>query len=348
MLGREREAVRWGEEHLSNALSTAEQSQLRHMLVSIKPKYPHFAQLSFDNSSAYQENNFSFSYGIPWGESQVWQTEIVNDHFEPISLPSGADFASMKQLSWKNQWQWFGDQNDYSVTTDISWGDSWRRDGLALSWNRRWHKSLSTKGYWEINQSTSASQLASALAQTDILGVNTNWLITSRESVSLDVKSLRYNSHFGDKLGSGKALTFTLSEQIFRRDPAWKLYFSWQWQRNNLVDGPLDGIADALDGISVKAADFITPSYGRLSIGSRIYRGQPSDIGLDMPSPRFFLDANVGYLYFDDITDFGISSGLGWRIFGTDELSLSGQYQSSNLQQNSDFKFNLNYQIHFD
>jgi thioredoxin-like negative regulator of GroEL len=348
MLEREREAVRWADLHLSNALTDNEQSQLRHRLVSIKPKYAHFAQLSFDNSSAYQQDNFSFRYGIPLGENQQWQTEIVSDHFGDVLLPSGANFALTQQLSWKNQWQWFSYQDDYSLKTDISWGDDWRRDGLALSWERRWQPSFSTKGYWEINQSTSASQLANALAQSDILGISSNWLATGRESVSLDIKSLRYDSHYGDNLGKGKAITLTLTEQVFYKDPTWKLYFSWQWQRNHIVDGAIEGVANAFDGVSVTAADFITPIYGRLSVGSRIYRGQPGTIVLDMPSPRFFLDANVGYVYLDGRTDFGISSGVGWRLFGADELSFSGQYQSSNLQQNSDFKLKLNYQIHFD
>ncbi|OUS24828.1 hypothetical protein A9Q98_13100 [Thalassotalea sp. 42_200_T64] len=348
MLDRDREAISWANQHLTDALPLAEQSQLRQQMVAIKPKYAHFAKWSFDSSSAFKANSFSFSYGMPWGGAQHWQTELISDHSDDILLQTGPSLTLTEQLRWKNQWQWFSYDDDFNLASDISWGDGWRRDGMALSWDKRWTKSLMTKGYWEINQVSNASRLANALAEEDIFGISANWSVSGRESLSMAVKSFRYDSHYGDELGDGQALSLTLLERIFAQDPAWEVYFDWRWQQNDLVEGPIVGIANAFEGAAVTATELITPRYGRLALGSRVYRGLPGAIGMDLPSPRFFVDANIGYLYFADQIDFGISTGLGWRLLGADELSITSQYQSSNFQQDNDFKLNINYQIYFD
>ena len=351
MLNRDREAIRWAEENLSAALTNDEQSQLTRRLVSIKPKYPHYVNLRLNNSTAYQQQDIKLSYGMPFGDSQHWKTAIVSENYDDIVLPSGTKLAltgQTKQISWINHWQWKENNDDFTLTTDLAWGDGWRRDGLALSWQRSWLESLSTKAYWQINQATKASQLAAALAQSDELGLSVNWQVTTRESVALDLKTVDYDSHFGDSIGKGTNITLTLTERLFRNDPAWQVYMGWQWQRNDLAEGTLVGVAQTYNEANVSSSDFLTPIYGRFSVGSRVYRGQPGEVGRASTSPRFFVDANIGYEYFTERIDYGLSSGVGWRIFGADELSVSMQYQSSNLQQNSDFKVTLNYQFHFD
>lgn len=348
LLGRKSEAIELGEAELNNAMSDNAQQQLRGQLVEAQAEYPHVLQASFGQLSAFDQQNTRITYSVPWSDAHYWQASLTQTNFASVEFEAGSVVDLPNHVAWENQWRWQDEDDEFSISTNIAWGEDWRRDGVSIVWTRQWQHALNTQGYLQLNQLSRASRLASALAQTDVIGLNTNWQITSRESLSLEIQSLDYSTHYKDALGQGNNLSLTLSEQLFRQDPSIDIYFNWQWQHNDLLSDPLTKVSNALGSVSLSANDFFPAKYGRIALGGRVYRGQPSALGRATGSPRLFIDANVGYLYFDKEPDFGISAGAGWRVQGDDELSVTAQYQSANLQGNSNFHLTLNYQIYFD
>ena len=65
--------------------------------------------------------------------------------------------------------------------------------------------------------------------------------------------------------------------------------------------------------------------------------------GAMKPSPRYWFDTAVGYNTISSRADLTVSSGLGWRILGDDELSFKVDWQSQDTNGDTSLQITLGY-----
>ncbi|MGB0495720.1 MAG: tetratricopeptide repeat protein, partial [Kangiellaceae bacterium] len=195
-----------------------------------------------------------------------------------------------------------------------------------------------------IDQAFEVSQFSTIAAENDQISLGLNYFPTSRESISFRLNLNNVSTRLGDKLGTGWDYSIRASERLFSSDPGWEVYLDFVQQEYQLEDAQLTKINDFFNPVnSIEAVDFIDDKFARFSLGQRLFHGVPGQAGSIKPSPTYWLDTSVGINTLNNQTDFSISSGLGWRIFGDDELSIKIDWQSSDINGDESLLFSLGY-----
>ncbi|KXI24512.1 hypothetical protein AS132_00610 [Photobacterium sanguinicancri] len=112
--------------------------------------------------------------------------------------------------------------------------------------------------------------------QDNILGANLSYQPTARENLAMQVSFHDLSTRFGDDIGRGWDMNIRASEQFFFNDPAWQIYSEYSMQQVKHSSNKLQGVNAWQQGPRpLTPSDFIAERYQRLSIGHRLWHGEP-------------------------------------------------------------------------
>ena len=341
LTGQYQKAWQQGQENVGRMVDLQAEKQLRRVHVNQHPDKTHSLRSQVAQNSQWDITKFSLDYYAPHrdGHWRLGSDYQIAD--APLQL-QGNDIDSESRL--RGQYLLRQLDTSWKVNVDIADGLGDQRLGASISYqapiDSYWTASLKLG----LNNAVEASQLLTLAGQDNIAGLTLNYQPTSRESVAIQFNLHDLSTRFDDEIGQGWDLNLRVSEQLFFADPAWQLYGDVSMQRVNLSDKPLDGINAWRNGtFPLTSGDFVEDEYQRVAIGQRVWHGNPGVPGAMVPSPRYWFDSSLGYNVTNSRFDMTLSSGLGWRVVGNDELYLSVDWQSQDRNGDESMKLSLGY-----
>ncbi|MFT5675165.1 MAG: putative Zn-dependent protease [Paraglaciecola sp.] len=339
--GQHRLAWKEGQELIGTLIDDAEEKQLRSIHVTQHPFMTHSLRSQYYSNYPWDINIFSVEYYAPhndgyWRLGSYYQTAGTPDVF------SGNTIDDELRLRGSSSYQL--DNSDFMLEFDIADGLGDKRLGFKATYQAAF------SSYWKgavgvgLNNDIRASQQLATAGSDNLINLFLHYQPSARNSIAFNFNYHEMSTRFGDDIGTGWDGSIRASEQLFFADPAWQLYAEYIMHNADLNDDPLNGINSWNKGTKdLTSADFLDDRYQRIALGQRFWHGSPGKPGSTAPSPRYWLDGSVGYNLETDRADMTVSSGLGWRIIGNDELYLSVDWQSQDRNGDQSSKTSLGY-----
>lgn len=165
--------------------------------------------------------------------------------------------------------------------------------------------------------------------------------------------SVRYDTftdiYDNEKIGHGLAGQGNWNYQLLADYPEWIITTGIDWQHYRAADQLGQTLSRQMVPGAVPA-DLINEHYLRYNLSNRWQRGNVGALNARAPTPQWFLGLNTGYQIRPESTfEYSLEAGIGWRIFGDDELALSTTYARNTLQNlnGADYQFQVSYQYRF-
>ncbi|MFB9933573.1 tetratricopeptide repeat protein [Photobacterium aphoticum] len=344
-VGRHQEAWQHGQSQIGNMADKQAEMQLKRAHVLQHPHKTHSVRSQVMQISQWDITRFSLDYYRPhvdgnWRLGTDWQQSGTPDPFEGNAI----DDEFRLRGKYFHQYS----DSDFTVGLDLADGLGDQRLGVSFDYQ------VTLDDYWQLavnaglNQHIEASDLLTIAGQDNRLGISATYLPTARESVFMQFNLHDLSTRFDDDIGQGWDFSLRVAEQFFFNDPAWQIYADFTAQQINLNNDPLTGINQWHKGTRpIVSSDFIDDDYQRLSIGQRVWHGEPGLPGATVPSPRYWLDTSLGYNTLNADMDFTVSAGLGWRVFGNDELYFTTDWQSQDRNGDESLRLRLGYYYSF-
>ncbi|HEU0195631.1 MAG TPA: hypothetical protein VFQ88_00270, partial [Nevskiaceae bacterium] len=191
----------------------------------------------------------------------------------------------------------------------------------ALQFGYQFTGRLSGDIFARYNDQTLDSSYFRVLGTRDSAGVDLDYTLSARDSVSLRAQGLRYQSHWNDFLGTGWSID-TNFRRALKVGQSYEVdaYTGLSYVHNNLVRTlPLRVAARLPTGSG--PTTLLAPNFGFAGVGLALSRGMP---GTDYPTVgglRYHADLGLGYVWPDDRIGVAFTGSVGHRILGSDELS---------------------------
>ncbi|WP_299013334.1 tetratricopeptide repeat protein [uncultured Photobacterium sp.] len=345
LIGQHQKAWQHGQNNLGNQADQIAENQLLKIHVNQHPNKNHSIRSQVNHNSQWDITRFSLDYYSPHKHGN-WR---LGTDFQSAGTPEqlqGNDITSETRLRGQYQYQQL--DASWKVGFDVAEGLGDQRLGLTASYE------APVDNYWNaavnlgINSHIEASQLMAIAGQTNKLGLSLGYQPTARESIALQLNWHDLSTRFNDEIGQGWDFNIRVAEQFFFADPAWQIYGSLSMQKVDLSDKPLNSVNTWHQGqTKLTSRDFIEDEYQRLALGQRVWHGEPGIPGATVPSPRYWIDSSLGYNVTNSQLDMTLSSGLGWRVVGNDELFLSVDWQSQDRNGDQSLKLSMGYYYSF-
>lgn len=249
----------------------------------------------------------------------------------------------------------------YGLSLDTSQRDDENRNGVGI--NRSWQ--VTPRDYLQVgldwHREADESGLMRTFGQRDQLYALGRHALTPRDQLSWRLAQKRFSTRQGDNMGSGQAINVALSHTLEFASPNWSVRGGADYQRNQLSNRALDGIGSNQGGAldlsafstdpsgQVMADDLLEARYGQLYVGSTWRRGTPGALNRSTPQYSWLIDTLAGWQWEDQTFNYGVTGGIGFGLFGNDELAIKLGYQSA--PQGSDGKaggvLNIGYSMPF-
>ncbi|PSW20259.1 hypothetical protein C9I98_09400 [Photobacterium sanctipauli] len=337
LTGQHQKAWQQGQNEIGRLANPVEEEQLRRIHVNQHPNKTHSLRSQVKQISQWDITHYSIDYYAPHHDG-YWRLGTDYQVSGTPELLDGSEVEDETRLHGQYQRQLI--DSAWTIGFDVADGQGDKRIGLNASYQ------FTVDDYWRagvklgINSHIEASELMTTSGQENVLGFNLNYQPTARESVAFQFNIHDLSTRFGDDIGTGWDFNLRVAEQFFFADPAWIVYGDISMQDVTLSDDPLDGVNQWHQGPNtLTSGDFIADEYQRLSIGQRVWHGEPGQPGPTVPSPRYWFDSSLGYNVTNSQMDITLSAGLGWRIVGNDELYISTDWQSQD--RNGDESLNI-------
>ncbi len=339
--GRHQLAWLEGQEKIGKLADIDVESQLRKIHVRQHPKMTRSIRSQYDNNYQWKINRFRVDYYDQHSDG-YWR---LGGDFQTAGTPdifAGNNIDDEFRLRGGSQYQL--NNSEWGLAFDIADGLGDNRYGIKASYQ------TALDNYWTgtigvgLNNDIRASQPLATAGSDNLINLNLHYQPTGRKSLALRMNYHEMSTRFGDDIGTGWDGSIRASELIFFADPAWQVYGEYSMHRANLNNTPLDGINSWNQGTNtLTSADFLDDKYERVSLGQRFWHGNPGTPGPTAPSPRYWFDSSVGYNLITERADMTLSSGLGWRIIGNDELYFSIDWQSQDRNGDQSSKTSIGY-----
>lgn len=223
-----------------------------------------------------------------------------------------------------------------------------RADGYDTAW--RLETQWSPADAWSISLGLGRNERAPDSAESwwlvgrDREYVGASYSPWSRLSLYGEVAALHDYSEAGESLGDGYSAGLTGSYTLWREDPSFTVSAGYQRQSLDLTDTLPASVQADLD-TPLPPGSLLTEDYERLGMAARWSHGEPHATYRTAPSPQAFLEIGGGYVLSTNTPEIGIGVGVGWRVLGDDELSLSGRWTSEGLDGSGRADLNLTYTL---
>ncbi|MGR5078648.1 tetratricopeptide repeat protein [Photobacterium swingsii] len=344
-VGRHQQAWQQAQQEIGVLADEVAEKQLRKNHVNQHPNKTHSVRAQQTAITQWNINRFSLDYYAPHYNGYY---RLGSDYQQADTPELLGKTPIDDEFRLRGGFYWQQNESTWAVKADLAQGVGDQRLGVLAEFNTQ------LKSYWSggiklgINNHLEASQLMTLAGQDNVLGINVNYQPTARENLAMQVSLHDLSTRFGDDIGRGWDMNIRASEQFFFNDPAWQVYSEFSMQQVSHSNAPMRGVNRWQQGPRPLApSDFIAERYQRLSIGHRVWHGEPGVPGPTAPSPRYWLDNSVGYNVEAQQIDMTLSAGLGWRIIGNDELYMGVDWQSQDRNGDESLKVAFGYYYSF-
>lgn len=222
------------------------------------------------------------------------------------------------------------DNGSLGVAVDSSSHDEGDRFGFGLSRGLQLTSkdALVFRADWK--RQAEDSGLLRALGQRDGFGISGTHGISARDQLSWSLTHQRYSMLDGEAVGSGQQANLELSHAVFFEGPAWTLrsglsYAKYRLKNNELPDETEDDVSEFMS----TPADLLQERFGQLYVGSTWRRGFPGALNRGTAQFSWLLDVLAGWQWTEQQANYAITTGVGMRVLGDDELAFTFGYQSA-------------------
>lgn len=344
-LDRKQDAWQHGESTIGRMDNLSAESQLRKIHIGQNPSKVRGIGGKSESIALWNIQRFELKYYTPFDRSAwIYKSSVQSiDENDPlINGPLDDEYRiqiDYRRTDLKPKW---------SFGLDIADGLGESRIGISADYL------FNPKDDWSLqlgvafNDDNESSQLMMIAGQDNRFSADLNYNISKREQVVIRVNFHDLSDRFDDSIATGWDMTLRLSEVLFFADPGWQVYTEYVTQQFSLSAEPLDGINSTGDfNRTLTSGDFIQENYSRLSFGQRFTKGLPGEPGATAPSPRYWFDTSMGYNIISEMFDYSFSAGLGWRIAGNDELYLSIDWLSQDVNGDESLRASVGYYFNF-
>lgn len=339
-LGRWHESIALGLATLTEQQPSETVRQVRRILVGQRARHPSGYRLSWRQQGmgdlVYQQSEFywrhqqdEFGYWFQYLPSQLKSSSLLQ---QPGRQQSDV------QLGW--HWHWHKIELESFVSLSQRFSRSIVGAGVSLS--SELAKSQQLQFGLEFNQRSqlSAGSWLAGVQDQVYLQLNQRW--DTRVNSTLAIRRRELDDLTGNALGQSLGLELGASYQLFLQDPAWQANAAIEWHRFERESQWSPELISLFNG-PLSEDSFLPKHFARLGVSTTWYHGRVHDLNHQVPAPRWHVTLDVGYQWLRDVTDFGLQTGVGWRVFGDDELGFSYQWQSENALGNPNWTFWLSY-----
>lgn len=344
-IGQHQEAWQQGQQNVGRMTDKTAEKQLRRVHVLQHPTKTHSIRAQHSQITHWDIDRTSLDYYSPHYHGN-WRLGLDNQRSGSPDQLANTDIDDEFRL--RSQYQYQMSESYWTLGIDLADGIGDQRLGLKGEYQFAVDDYLRLGFRFGLNSHIEASELLNIAGKDNLLGFNLAYQPTARESLAFQFSLHDLSTRFDDEIGQGWDLSLRVAEQFFFADPAWQIYADVTMQDVNLSNDPLDGINRwHNEATPLTSSDFIEDNYQRIGIGQRVWHGEPGQPGATVPSPRYWLDSSVGYNFSSSQVDVTLSAGLGWRVFGNDEVYLSTDWQSQDRNGDESLKLTLGYYYGF-
>lgn len=331
-------AWQYGQEALNADLPSNELSPLQRLLANEHWHRSHGWSYALSGTPSYELGGSELEYYRPvhQGQLQIRYTQSQAD--QPSFLNADYDSDTLT-LAWQSP------DDNYQLGIQERFGSTQLSAQIDKQWQLGPWFSPFTSLFW--NTSATQSENLSLAGRQSGLQLGANWQLTSRTSVTTTLQTIRFESDFNDRIGDSRQLSLRISDTQ-QRVPLWQAYAQYDLQVNSIASGQLTRLMTRADTSTiVTPQSFLADKFHRFAIGQQLSHGTIGRQGPDVKGARYLLDTSMGYNFELEEIDFNVSFGLGLRIFGGDELSITGSWQNADINGQNSTQFNVKYFMDF-
>lgn len=337
-IGEHELAWQYGEPALNAGTSPTDLAPLQRFLASEHWHRSHGWKYALGTASGYDVGNSDLQYYRPLGDGQLQISYAAFEADKSLQLESSYR-SNLFSVAWQNP------QTTYRYSLQDRYGQQNSSFEMEGQWQLNPWISTSLSADW--NSPATQSENLLLFGRYTAVQLGAAWQVTSRTSLSASLQSQRYDTDFSEHLGDGQQLSLRLSETLMRM-PNWQLYMQYDLQKNTVRDISLNRLQQQAGTINtLTPQSFLAEKYHRVAIGQTLVRGTVGRPGPDVKGSRYILDTSVGYNVELAQPDFSVSVGWGFRVFGGDELSITGNWQNADLTGNNFTQLNISYFMDF-
>ncbi|GGD05879.1 tetratricopeptide repeat protein [Halopseudomonas salina] len=330
-LGEESTALGLALSHLGGGNPTIVDQQLRRQAVDIQSRIPQGARIGWRREDLGGVELSGTHATIAGNVADDWYTSVDLErlNYKADDLDSsvlGTEKNARVTLSRKLE------DGRIALTVDSSSRADEDRVGVGASrtWQLGGRDQLEVGLGW--NQESLDSGFMRAVGTQDSIYVAGIHGFSARDQLSWSIEQRAYGTRYGHSLGNGTAFNIEFNQIQRFEGPTWVARAGIDYQRNNLSRRQLDDLTVADGGPVefdvIEASGLLQEEYGRLYAGTSWRRGFPGALNRGQPEYTWLVDVQAGWDWVDSQFTYGLSTGVGSRVLGDDELALTFGYQS--------------------
>ncbi|WP_434361667.1 tetratricopeptide repeat protein [Parasalinivibrio latis] len=351
-IGESEEAWNSGQRNLGATPYPQLNQDILKAYATLHPYFVEAVKTRYSTRTDWNQQVFDFEYFTPserldLGDTNNWYWSMSQQHTAPMASLNNKKLPDQTSFSGKFSWNTTNLNASVGLSATTGIGDT--LFGVTGDADFTITPAVSLSIDAGIGEKSDSSKLLSVAGKQNHIQLGLGLHPTNRESLSLSTQVKQYQTRFGDDIGTEYSLSATASEQLFAANPAWQIYGSFTRQTVDYNKGTPDGFNQWLNspaGVIGNSA-FISDAYQRIAIGQRLENGVPGLPGATVPAPRYWLDTSVGYNPLEKKTDFTLSAGIGMPIFGSDELSMTSDWQTTDRSGGASLGLSVGYSFNF-
>lgn len=345
------DSIAFGLTQLRDTLSNDETNQLRRITTSLRQDLPNGAKLTASQSAIgdIDLNGQSFNYVHAFDESLI-NLELNNQAIEVINtsllLPV---FDHENELNLVNTYLNGSNKTRWNInfrTLESPTLENSSSTSLRFGQNYQPTSRLQLDYQFQYKQRDSISSAFYLLGNKNAVKSSASYQVDRANRIYSELTFNQYKGLDNETLGNGNEFRLGIQHQLMYQDPAWTLYSEFYSLNNSL--NILNSSRYTPYFKQQPSIDLLLPKqYCRTSIGSTWQKGDPGSIVQTAPSPHYLLNIDLGWLCHENSFDFALSTAIGWRIFGDDELSFGLRFSSSKVDSQDNQSIYLSYSKYF-
>ena len=238
-----------------------------------------------------------------------------------VNLRSDQDNENNIRIKWQHR----NPRHQYWLEGLASLRDDQNLFGFKASYQYQLWNGWSTAINLQFNQLSNESAAFRIGGARDQLSFSLNGELSKREYFSLNLHGRHYKTREGSSLGSGIAVGLQAGYKIRFANPAISVVLHGNLSQSSL-NKTLPQELVSIVGPDATIESVLSKQYKEIGLDLRVAEGEISPFGFVDRSIRYYLDTGV---FFSDPSDgpgVKVEAGIGSRLFGNDELSLTGRY----------------------
>jgi len=325
-VGRESEALALARENMNTANDEDQQLAYRKAVSGLGLNNPNGFALAgkFDNVSELEILGLFAETASTVNKDNFW-LKLNFNHLttkgDIVNLQSDQDNEKNIRIKWRHR----NPRHQYWLEGLASLRDDQNLFGFKAGYQYQLWNGWSTAINLQFNELSNESAAFRVGGAKDQLTLTLNGELSKREYLSLSLHGRHYKSRTGTSLGTAIGAEFLGGYKIRFANPSISVVLHGNLNHANLNKTLPDEFTSIVEP-DVNIEGVLSKQYKEIGLDLRVSEGEISPFGFIDRSIRYYVDTGV---FFSDPSDgpgIKVEAGIGSRLFGNDELSLTGRY----------------------